>query len=160
MEVSLVTRPKAWAVDEDFRREHTEGCTEASKVQLQFHEDLAESQTLQQWLAEAFPPEERPRFSRSCSLISGHSSLEMPEAGAINADGEPPMSHRKKTTSVSMQAALSEQRCSKSTQVGFRVGWHKLYWTNFTRGIMPVERSVQVKRTWRHGSLQLRQLWD
>jgi len=35
-------------VDEDFRREHTEGRAEASKLQLQFHEDLAESQTLPQ----------------------------------------------------------------------------------------------------------------
>ena len=51
---------KAWAVDEDFHREHTEGRTEACKVQLEFHEDLSESQTPPQWLAEESPPEERP----------------------------------------------------------------------------------------------------
>ena len=83
-------------------------------------------------------------WPRHFGLRKGHDFQDL----VANADGEPPMSHRKKTTSVSTQAALSEQRCSKSTQVGFRVGWHKLYWTNFTRVIMPVERSVQVQRTW------------
>jgi len=42
----------------------------------------------------------------------------------------------------------------------FSGGLAQANWTNFASGIMPVERSVQVKRTWRHGSLQLRQLWD